>query len=792
MPQPNSFPYQDAALPVEQRTSDLVSRMTLDEKLAQLGCVWSTQLVEDDAFSVERAREKLASGTGHVTRIGASTGLRPRESAAFMNRIQRFLVEETRLGIPAIVHEESTAGFTARDATQFPQAIGLASSFEPELIEAMAGVIRVQMLAVGARHTLAPVLDVTRDPRWGRTEETYGEDPYLAGRMGVAYVRGIQTDDLAGGVIATGKHFLGYGMSEGGMNHAPVHVGPRELREVYARPFAEAIREAGLASVMNAYNEIDGLPCGGSRAILDDLLRGELGFRGVVVADYFTTRLLESYHHTAADAGEAAQQALEAGLDVELPQLDCYGKPLAERIRVGQVSETLVDRSLERLLRTKFELGLFERPYVDEERAAQVYDTPEQRALARRLAEKSLVLLKNQDELLPLDPATRKIAVLGPCADDIRLLQGDYHYPAHVEIVYRRAELAGGASASDIVPRAQGSGFAPGPFFPDSVSPLAGIRAAAPESEIRFEKGCDVLGDDRGGLAAALEAARDADVAIVCVGGRSGLLPDCTSGEFRDSAELRLTGLQEELVASVAATGTPTVVVIVSGRAHALAGLSERVPALLYAWLPGEEGGHAVADVLFGEVNPAGRLPISLPRSAGQVPVYYGHKSGSGRSQMLGDYVDLPTTPLYPFGYGLSYTSFAYGELEIAPAEVAPEQSLAISLDVANTGERAGEEVVQLYLHDVVASVTRPALQLAGFARISLDAGQTRRVRFELDPSQLAFYDSDMRRVIEPGEIEVAVGASSADLRSRGRFVITGKTRELPNTDTRPTRVFTS
>ena len=368
--------YTDQTLTIDDRVGDLLGRMTLDEKLAQLGCVWSTQLVEDDAFSEARARELLENGTGHITRIGSSTGLRPAESAAFMNRIQRWLAENTRLGIPAIVHEESTAGFTARDATQFPQAIGLAATWEPALVEAMGEVIREQMLAVGARHTLAPVLDVTRDPRWGRTEETYGECPYLASRLGVAYVRGVQGRDLSNGVVATGKHFLGYGMSEGGLNHAAARIGPRELREVYARPFEAAIREAGLASVMNAYNDIDGQPCGGSREILDDLLRGELGFEGVVVADYYTTLLLIAWHRVAADKGEAAQRALEAGLDVELPQRDCFGDPLKERVEAGLVSEDLVDRAVRRLLRMKFELGLFESPTVDADRAPDAYDRP--------------------------------------------------------------------------------------------------------------------------------------------------------------------------------------------------------------------------------------------------------------------------------------------------------------------------------------------------------------------------------------------------------------------------------
>ena len=471
-------PYRDATLPVEKRVADLLGRMTVAEKIAQLGCVWSTQLVEGDAFSRSKADERLANGTGQVTRIGAATGLRPVESAAFMNQIQDYLLEHTRLGIPALVHEESTAGFCARDADQFPQAIGLATTWDPELVGQVASVIREQMTAVGARLTLAPVLDVARDPRWGRVEETYGEDPYLASRLGVAYVRGIQGDGTDG-VAATGKHFLGYGLSEGGHNHKPAHIGARELREVFARPFLAAIQEAELLAIMNAYNEIDGLPCGGAAEILDRLLRDELGFGGVVVADYFTTRLLMTAHRVAAEPADAGQLALEAGLDVELPQLDCY-RGLVERVEDGRLDPAVVDRSVVRALTLKFRLGLFERPKVDADAASRPYQTVEARALARRAAVRSIVLLKNEGDVLPLGPALARVAVIGPTADDVRLLQGDYHYPAHAEIVYKRD-----ADAPAILPRSDDVAFAPGPFYPRA-SPRSRVcarpSATAPRS----------------------------------------------------------------------------------------------------------------------------------------------------------------------------------------------------------------------------------------------------------------------------------------------------------------------
>jgi beta-glucosidase len=782
--------FRDPTRPIEARVDDLLARMTLDEKIAQLSCVWSTQLVADDRFSTERADELIPDGTGHVTRIGAATGLRPAESAAFANDIQRYLVEHTRLGIPAVIHEESVAGLTARDATQFPHAIGLASTWNPSLLEAMGGVIRSQMLAVGARQTLAPVLDIARDPRWGRTEETYGEDPYLASRLGVAYVRGVQGDDLRRGVAATGKHFIGYGCSEGGLNHAPVHLGMRELRETYARPFEAAIREAGLASMMNAYNEVDGLPCAGAAAILDELLRGALGFDGVVVADYYAVVLLHTFHHVAADKASAARMALTAGLDVELPQRDCYGAPLRDDVERGRIAMALIDRSVRRLLRLKFALGLFERPLVDADAAPRVYQTTEQRQLARRIAQQSIVLLKNAGELLPLSARIDRLAVIGPCADDVRLLQGDYSYPAHLEIIYKHAARSAGAEGSDILPASDAVAFHPGPYFVPMVSPLAGIRAAvSADTTVAYAKGCEIDGADTSGIAAAVETARRADVAVVVVGGKSGLMPDCTSGEFRDATDLGLTGVQQQLVEAVVASGTPTVVVLINGRVFALPWIAEYVPAVVEAWLPGEEGGHALADVLFGAVNPAGRLPISMPRAVGQVPLHYNHKSGGGRSQMLGDYSDLATTPLYPFGYGLSYTRFSYADLTVTPTDPTATTSLRVELVVTNAGSRAGDEVVQLYVRDLIASVTRPVKQLAGFARLHIQPGETRRVAFTLDPSQLAFFDAAMRFVIEPGAFRIMVGASSDDIRLETTISLAGEVRELHTADLIATRV---
>jgi beta-xylosidase len=768
-------PYRDPTRSLDARLDDLLARMTLDEKLAQIGCVWSSRLLADGAFSRDAATTQLAHGIGHVTRIGGATVLGPRESATFTNAIQRFLVEETRLGIPAIVHEESCAGYTARGATCFPQAIGLAATFAPALVESMAQVIREQMLAVGGRHTLAPVLDVARDPRWGRLEETFGEDPWLIAQMGIAYVRGIQGDDLARGLVATGKHFVGYGASEGGMNWAPAHLGARELRDVYVFPFEAAIREAGLASIMNAYHELDGVPCGGSKALLSDLLHDEIGFDGLVVADYFTVATLHGYHRFAADKADAARRALEAGLDVELPALDCFGAPLRAAVERGAVPMALVDRAVRRLLRVKLALGLFERPYVDADAAPHVFDTPPQRALARELAAKSIVLLKNDAGVLPLRKALRRIAVIGPSAASIRVLQGDYHYPAHLEIVFGSIDEHAPAPVGGTSSRVN-----LGEYFPAMVSIVDGIRAAvSAATEVVVARGCELTDPAEDGFAEAVAAAREADVAILCVGGKSGLVDGCTSGESVDRCTLDLPGVQQRLVETVVATGTPCVVVLVDGRPLALPWIAAHVHAVLHAWLPGEEGGAAIADVLFGDRDPGGRLPVSMPAAVGQLPVFYAHKPSGGRSHWKGTYADGPTTPLFPFGHGVSYARFTYADLTLSRATAGADDVVDITCSVTNQGDRAGEEVVQLYVRDEVGSVTRPVQELRGFARVSLAPGETARVGFSLAVRSLAFHDVSLRRVVEPGTVAVLVGASSADIRLTGSFEITGSLREV-------------
>ena len=780
----------------EERVRALLERMDLDEKLAQLGAVGFPDLMKGDRLDTEAALAVVPRGIGQVTRIGATTGLRPAQTAELLNEIQRVMVEHTRLGIPVMVHEESVAGYCARDATVFPQALALASSWDPDLVHEVASAVRRQLLAVGARHTLAPVLDVARDPRWGRVEETYGEDPVLAGTLGAAYVRGMQTDDLAGGVIATGKHFLAHAISEGGRNHAPVQVGARELREVYAEPFAAAIRDAGLASVMSSYSCVDGLPGSGSHELLTGLLRDELGFEGFVVADYFAVSLLIKYHRVAADRSDAAVKALSAGLDVELPALDCFGAPLKAAVLAGRVPMTAVDAAVWRVLMAKTRLGLFESPYVDAGRVSAVFSDPANANLARRAATRGIVLLANNG-VLPIAAEVSKIAVIGPAADDRRLLQGDYHYPAHQEIGFQpegeleersladtRSELAaqdGGTAgvapgeAEMFLPTGKGA-LHPGEYYTEHVTPLRGLREAVGVGvEVAYEKGCEVVGDDRSGISDAVLAAAGSDVAVVVVGGRSGLHRTATVGEARDATDLRLTGVQEELVDAIAATGTPTVVVVMSGRSHVLTDVAGKVDGLLVASPLGEQGGAALADVLLGVAEPAGRLAVTLPRATGQVPLHGSHRSGGATSVFYEDYTDCAHTPLFSFGHGLGYTEFAYSELEVQASDTS--SPLTVAVTVTNTGVRGGEEVVQLYASDLVASVARPAASLIGFTRVSLAPRAAARVTFTVHPSRLAFYDESMEFVVEPGSFRLAVGASSSDIRQQAEVDLTGPTR---------------
>ena len=759
--------YRDATFPIPERVSDLVGQMTLDEKLAQLYSFWIFDLLDGEhRLSSEKLKNLISNGIGQITRAGGASAFDPAASARAVNTIQRYLLTETRLAIPAIVHEECCSGYMALGGTVFPQMIGLASTFRPDLAQQMTDVIRKQMRAVGAHQGLAPVLDVARDSRWGRVEETFGEDPILVSQFGVAYVRGLQGDSLKdGGVMATGKHFIGHSFSQGGQNCAPAHLGKRDLWDFLIPPFQAAIRDAGLHTIMNSYPELDGEVVAASRTILTDLLRKQLGFEGLIVSDYDAILMIHNYHHVAIDKTSAAVMALNAGIEVELPGPSCYREALKEAIESGKASMELVDAAVSSHLQKKFELGLFENPYVDEDLVMEVFETPDQRALANQIARQSMVLLTN-DGTLPLKKTIKKLAVIGPNANEQRNLLGDYSYAAMIEYML---SITPNGSALEKINRA---GLEAHAVRIPTI--LECIQVTAPDAQILYSQGCNILGEDRSGFDEALHLAGEADAIVLVLGDRSGLMPGCSTGETRDSVDLRLPGVQNELAMAILDTGKPVVVVLVNGRPMAIPEVTERASAILEAWLPGEEGGMAIAATIFGEANPGGKLPITFPRHVGQVPLYYNQKPSGGKSYWYLDYVSSDSSPLFPFGHGLSYTKFDYHDFSISCKECKAGETVDICVSVKNSGEFTGEEVVQLYICDEYACLPRPVKELKGFIRLELQPGESRRVTFHLPVNQLAFYDQDMNLVVENGFIKLMVGSSSADIRCEGEINIVG------------------
>jgi beta-glucosidase len=764
--------YRDSSFSPAERAKDLLAQMTLEEKVAQLGSVFSNALQENDKFSSAKGKKELKNGLGQLTAPAINEKLTPEGIAAFNNDVQKYLIEKTRLGIPAIVHEECLSGFRAKGATIFPQSIGTAGTWEPELMQRITTVIRKQMRAVGLHQGLAPMIDVTRDPRWGRCEESFGEDPYLAGEFAKAYVRGLQGNDIKKGIVATLKHFAGHGLPEGGLNCAPVHVGERLFREVYLYPFEQAVKEAGALSVMNAYHELDGIPCAASKELLTDILRGEWGFDGIVVSDYFAIDQIMTYHHAAATRGEAAAQALEAGLDMELPFTNCYGEPLLEAVKSGRVKKATLDLAVKRVLEFKFRLGIFDNPYVNTKLAVNMLDSAADRALALEAAHKAIILLKNEKNLLPLNKDVKTIAVIGPNADSQRNLLGDYTFASHDAFEVKKDDQTGQEAFNW-----KNKGFDERKVTSQKVvSILEGIKATVKKTTtILYARGCEVKGENKDGFKEAVKAAKAADVAVVVVGDKSGLMPDNTSGEMRDRETLCLPGVQEDLVRTIYETGTPVVLVLVNGRPYTMKWLAENIPAIVNAWEPGEEGGRAVADVLFGDVNPGGKLPNTFPLYEGQIPIFYAHKPSGRKKDVWTDYVEGSAKPLYEFGYGLSYTSFSFTNLKLTPAKVTAKGAVTVTFDVKNTGKRGGDEVAQVYINDIVASVTRPVKELKGFKRISLKAGEKQTVTIKIKAKNLAFYNRKMERKVEPGMFKVMVGNSSANILLEGEFEVTGR-----------------
>jgi beta-glucosidase len=745
------LPYQDPKLPVEQRVTDLLKRMTLEEKIAQLEGSWQNRdnvkdpqalfVDEKGNFLPAQASRLLKNGLGEMSRPSEKRG--PREMADFTNTLQKWMKENTRLGIPILFHEECLHGHAAPRGTSFPQAIALASTWDPVLVRDVFAATAAEVRARGAQQCLAPVLDLARDPRWGRTEETYGEDPYLVSRIGVAAIEGFQgagpfIDKTH--VVATAKHFAVHGQPEGGTNVAPGNYSERVIREYFLKPFKAAVEEGGVQSVMPSYNEIDGVPSHGNKHLLDDVLRREWGFPGVVVSDYFAIADLNVLHHIVSNNDEAAKLALESGVDVELPFGNAYHS-LIKQVREGKVSQADVDRAVGRILRLKFLTGLFDDASVDPDYAEKITNNAEHQQLALKAAHEAIILLKNQNNLLPLDRTKyKRIAVIGPNAAELHL---------------------GGYSDN------------PG----RGVSILQGIRnKVGSTAEVLYSEGCKitetapdwnadkvVLGDpalNAKRIAAAVQVSKKADIVMLVLGENEQTSREAWAPTHEgDRDNLDLLGNQDDLVKAILATGKPTAVFLIHGRPNSINYIAANVPAVLDGWYLGQETGTAVADVLFGDYNPGGKLPITVPRTVGQLPDYYYQKPSAKR-----EYLGTSTQPLFPFGYGLSYSTFKYSNLRLAPDTIGPQGQTKISVDVTNTGKSRGDEVAQLYIRDEVSSVTRPVKELRGFQRITLDPGQSHTVEFMLGPEQLSFLDHDMHRVVEPGTFKIMVGGSSVDV----------------------------
>jgi beta-glucosidase len=729
--------------------------MTLEEKAAQMVCVWNgkAETLVDGAGAFDPAKAAAAFADGHglgqvgrPSDAGGPPGLSPRRNAELTNAIQRFFLEHSRLGIPVIFHEECLHGHAARDATSFPQPIGLAAAFNPELVESLYAMAALEARVRGTHQALTPVVDVARDPRWGRVEETFGEDPYLVSRMGVAAVRGFQGDGSFKDrtrVIATLKHFAAHGAPESGLNCAPAEVSPHTLRDVILPPFRAAVTRGGALSVMPSYNEVDGVPSHANRWLLRDVLRGEWGFTGFTVSDYYAVWEMADRpdthgHHVAGDKKEAAALAVRAGVNIELPEPDCY-RHLVELVREGALRESDLDELVAPMLHAKFRLGLFDDPYADPDEAERVVGCDAHRRLALQAARETITLLKNAGGLLPLDAARlRSIAVIGPNAD---------------------RQMLGGYSGS---PK-------------QVVTVLEGIRAAAGERvEVRYAEGCKITiggswtedrvvpGDpeeDRRQIAEAVAVAAEADVIVLVIGDNEQTSREGWSKRhLGDRASLDLVGRQEELAEALVATGRPVVVCLFNGRPASIRWLAAHAPAILECWYLGQEGGTAVAEVLFGAVNPGGKLPITIPRSAGHLPAFYNFKPSARRGYLFDD-----VTPLWPFGFGLSYTTFAVGRVRLTKPVIRRDGTTQALVEVTNTGHRAGHEVVQLYVRDRVSSVTRPVKELKGFAKVFLRPGESTTVTFDIGPDTLAFHDLAMREVVEPGEFTIMIGTSSRD-----------------------------
>jgi beta-glucosidase len=755
-------PYKDATLPVQQRVDDLLGRMTLEEKIMQMQCTWQQKTEIQDAkgeFSPAKAQKAFPDGLGMIARpsdrqlgqaagagdTGAHDNRNALETATYVNAIQKWAVEQTRLGIPLFMHEESLHGYVARDATSFPQAIGLASSFDTDLARKVFSVAAREMRARGANLALAPVVDVAREPRWGRIEETYGEDPHLCGEMGKAAVLGFQGESKVlakDKVYATLKHMTGHGQPESGTNIGPAEVSERTLREEFFPPFEKLIRETNVAAVMPSYNEIGGVPSHANHWLITKVLREEWGFKGVTVSDYFGINELVTRHKLAATPKEAAYRALKAGVDIETPDGLGY-KTLAELVKEKRIAESEIDAVVRRVLELKFNAGLFEQPYVDAKAADSLTATPEAVALARLAATRTPVLLKNDKGVLPLDgKKVGKVLLLGTHAKDCPI--GGYSdVPRHVVSIYEGLQAEAKAQGFELA-------YSEGVRITDSrVWGADEIKFTPPEVNAKL-------------IAEAVQAAKSADTIIMVLGDNEQTSREAwADNHLGDRDSLDMLGQQNDLARAIFALGKPTVVFLLNGRPLSVNLLAEKADALIEGWYMGQQTGFAAADLLFGRANPGGKLPVSIARSVGQLPIFYNHKPSARRG-----YIDGSTKPLYPFGFGLSYTTFDISEPRLVKASIAVGESTKVEVDVTNTGKLAGDEVVQLYIRDDISSVTRPVLELKGFQRVTLKPGEKRTLSFDIKPSDLWFFNTEMVRVVEPGSFTIHVGPDSVKLKS--------------------------
>jgi len=740
--------YKNKSLSPEARAKDLVGRMTLDEKVMQTQCLWgqkSLLLNSKREFDEAKASQNLKNGLGELARLNEnagqnSSGYHPGEAAALYNKIQHFFIEKTRLGIPVMVHEESLHGQQTQDATNFPIPIGLASTWNESLMTEIFTKVAEEVRARGGQHVLAPVVDVTRDPRWGRTEETLGEDPYLISRLAVAQIKAYQGDGVYLGknhVATTLKHFGIHGQSEGGENVSPSNIDERTAREVFFKPFKAAVQEAHAMNVMACYNEIFGLPAHINKYILTDILRKEWGFKGLVVSDYYAINDIQGLHKVTPSLDEAGLLAFKAGVDMETPDPGGF-KNLKQLVSSGKISTKELDEVVTRILITKFRLGLFDDPYVDESRAEQIVGSAANRAVAYKAAQEAMVLLKNENNFLPLDKTKIKtIAFIGPNAD--KCLLGGYSSKPRITISPLQAIKERYGNTMNIL-------YSEGVKITDKNNWFADtINLANPE-------------DNKKKTAEAVEVAKQADVIVLFVGGNESTNREgWGTNHLGDLPTLELLNGQNELIKQIVALGKPTCAFVNSGPPLSIGNLVDAVPAVMQCWYLGQEGGYAMIDALFGDVNPSGKLPISFPRTTGHIPVYYNYKPSARRGYNLG----FDVSPLFPFGYGLSYTTFAYSNLKLSSTSMKTNGTVTVSIDVKNSGNRKGAEVVQMYIRDDYSSVPRPVKELKGFKKIWLEPGQSQTVSFVINPELLSFYDTNMKWVIEPGDFTIMVGTSS-------------------------------